>query len=272
MKQDALIKRFSPVLTVCLLLVTAVYPVAADDEEGWQKVQSRHFFIYYKDAPIDFVQDVNEAAESYYQEITQNLGFSRYEPWSYDDRARIYIYSDQDDYVNSAKQAKWSHGVANAREKIIRTFPSAHGFFDSTLPHELGHIIFREFVGFQAEVPLWMDEGVAMYQEKAKRWGSHVIVAQAMENDTFIPLPELSTMGLYRDTDRAIIDLFYAEAASAMYFLISEHGKHRFVSFCQELQEGIRFDEALRRSYSRFDSMEEFNKAWVQYIRKRTTK
>src|SRR3989338_10517360 len=109
-------------------------PTQAAKEE-WQEVHSRHFFVYYKDAPMDFVQNVNEAAENYYEEITRNLGFSRYEPWSYEERAKIYIYSDQQDYIDSARQYRWSHGAADARQKTIRTFPSARGFFDSTLPH-----------------------------------------------------------------------------------------------------------------------------------------
>lgn len=266
MKKESLLKFFRLVLAV--FLVSAYLNPATAEEDGWQKVQSRHFFIYYKDSPIDFVQNVNEAAESYYEDITRNLGFSRYEPWSFDERAKIYIYSDQDDYINTAQQANWSHGVANAKEKVIRTFPSAHGFFDSTLPHELGHIIFREFVGFRADIPLWMDEGVAMYQEKAKRWGSTAAVGKALESKTFIPLGELSTMGLYRDTDRETIELFYAEAASAMYFLITEYGEHRFVSFCRELKDGAHFEDALQRNYSRFDNMDGLNKAWVDYLKK----
>jgi len=70
----------------------------------------------------------------------------------------LNIYDNADDYVQAGKMASWSHGVASPKNKVIRTFPAAHGFFDSTLPHELGHIIFREFVGFKAQVPIWFEE------------------------------------------------------------------------------------------------------------------
>jgi len=235
-------------------------------EEKWQEQSSSHFLIYYKEAPLDFIKTVEENAEEYYNEITSNLGFTRYDSWTWDKRAIIYIYNDADDYIKSSKQANWSHGAASVHEKIIRTFPSAHGFFDSTLPHELGHIIFREFVGLYADVPTWFDEGVAMYQEKAKRWGTNKIVRQAMAEERFIPLNKLSTLRLNNKTERETVDLFYAEAASVVYFLMTEFGQSRFVSFCRELKEGHPFEVALKSVYVRFDNIEELNKRWVIYL------
>ncbi len=237
-----------------------------EPEAGWHEQRALHFLIYYKDAPMDFVRNVGQAAEGYYEEIRRNLGFTRYEEWSFDQRAKIYIYRDQEDYVNTAKQAHWSHGAANAKDKIIRTFPAAHGFFDSTLPHEMGHIIFREFIGFEASVPTWLDEGVAMFQEKAKRWGTNKAVKKAIEEKQFIPLPELSRLRLSNDTDPAVIDLFYAESASVVYYLIMELGEYRFVQFCRDLKEGKVFAQALGSAYGRFENLDELNQAWVKYL------
>ena len=252
-----------------LLLLLGVFlslssPAGAAPE--WNEYKGQHFLIYYKDAPMDFVQNVDESAERYYQEITENLGFTRYKSWSWDDRAQIYIYKDQDDYVNHSRQAHWSHGSASAREKIIRTFPSAHGFFDSTLPHELGHIIFREFIGMSADVPLWMEEGVAMYQEKAKRWGANDVVRQTLKDGRFIPLEDLSQSSLLRNANETTVDLFYAESASIVYYLISEIGEYRFVYFCRRLSEGDTFLVAFKMAFVRFRNLDDLNKAWVEYL------
>ncbi len=232
----------------------------------WNEYKSDHFVVYYREAPVDFVQSVQDMAEGYYKEISENLGFTRYQNWTYDDRAKIYIYNDYDDYIATAKQAKWSHGVASARSKEIRTFPAAHGFFDSTLPHELGHIIFREFIGIDTPTPLWLDEGVAMYQEKAKRWGSNAAVKKAIEQKTFMPLDDLSTMYLYNTTPKDIIDLYYAEAASIVYFLITEWGSYRFVNFCRRLSDHYSFKDALTATYPRIRNISDLNKAWVSYL------
>ena len=233
----------------------------------WQEEKSEHFIIYYKSAPADFVENVEQMAEQYYHEISDNLGITRYQNWTYDKRARIYIYDDQDDYVNSAQQARWSHGAASAKTREIRTFPSAHGFFDSVLPHELGHIIFREFVGFNINLPLWLDEGVAMYQEKAKRWGANKSVQEAIKKKTFIPLEELTYMSLTQNTPQDMVELFYAESASIVYFMISEMGDNSFARFCKKLQQESTFDNALSASYMRIHTLVELNKAWMNYLK-----
>ena len=142
----------------------------------------------------------------------------------------------------------------------------AHGFFDSILPHELGHIVFREFIGANTKIPLWMEEGVAMFQEKAKRWGANKVVKMAIDNKTFIPLNELSTLRLAGNTDQAFVDIFYAEAASVIYYLITEFGEYRFVQFCNNLKEGKVFNQALESAYMRFDDVDQLNRAWVKYL------
>jgi len=236
-------------------------------EDRWQELKSDHFIVYYKEAPLDFVHNVQESAEQYYREINDNLGFTRYEGWTYDRRAKIYIYNDQEDFSKDA-HARWAHGVASVQNREIRTFPSAHGFFDSTLPHELGHIVFREFIGITEQVPLWLDEGVAMYQEKAKRWGANKLVQQAIQKGQFIPLDELTHMVLYSDTPRETVELYYAEAASITYFMITELGKFRFVNFCRKLKEGSSFENALHHAFARVKNLNDLNKLWVAYLHK----
>lgn len=252
-------------LTACAA-ISAVGPACAA-QERWKEYKRRHFIIYYKNAPFDFVETVEKAAEEYYRDITDNLGFTRYKGWNWEDRAKIYIYDDKDDYVEAGKQSEWSHGSAYPKDRTIRTFPLAHGFFDSILPHELGHIIFREFVGFRAKVPLWFEEGVAMNQEKAKRWGAHGMVREAMEDGTFKPLQELTMFSLWRNQTEAYISLFYAEAASAVHYMISELGRQRFVIFCRKLKDGMKFDNALERVYIRYKNQEDLNEAWVKFLK-----
>jgi len=235
-------------------------------QDEWQAKHSRHFVIKYKDAPEDFIRTVQDTAERFYEDITRNLGFSRFSPWTQENNITIYIYRDQQDYLESSQTLDWSHGVAYFRRREIRTFPAAHGFFDTVLPHELGHIIFRGFVGENQVIPLWLDEGVAMFQEKAKRWGAHKIVKQAVADGRFVPLRQLSQVRLSSETPREDLELFYAEAASVVYYMINELGQQRFVNFCRALRAGEKFSEALRRTYPRFKNIDVLNKSWMGYL------
>jgi len=254
------IKIISMIVCMCVVGASAAFA------EKWKEYKRQRFIVYYKNAPFDFVESVEKASGQYYLEITDNMGFTRYKGWNWDERAKIYIYDNAKDYVTTGKQAGWSHGVASPRDKVIRTFPSAHGFFDSTLPHELGHIIFREFIGFKARIPAWFEEGVAMYQEKARRWGAHDTVRQAIENGTFKPLNELSITSLRYRPSKGLINLFYAESASVVNFLINEYGKQRFVRLCRKLKDGGPFSWALDSIYVRFKNVDDLNKAWVKYL------
>ncbi|MFC1593996.1 peptidase MA family metallohydrolase [Candidatus Omnitrophota bacterium] len=249
---------------VCILLVASCAFCA---EEKWKERKSTHFVVYYKDAPKDFIEDVIDAAEDYYYEITKNLGFHRKDFWLWEERADIYIYLDADDYSSSTGQPTWSSGSASYRERKISTYPLASGFFDTLLPHELGHIIFREFVGFRAKIPLWLDEGVATYQEKAKRWGARKTVKKAIDAGTFIPMEELSKMGSASRLDPTQVNLFYAEATSIVYFLLTQHGRHNFIEFCRELRDGETMEDAIDHAYVRFESMDDLNTHWLRYIK-----
>lgn len=252
------------ILFTFLILILGVVGTAGAAD--WRKYDSSHFIIYYKDAPLDFVKSVSETAEELYQQIPRNLGFVRYSGWKYDDRAAIYIYDSQNDYKVDAANMEWSSGHANIARKEIRTYPSAAGFFDSTLPHELAHIIFREFIG-NNPMPLWLDEGVAMYQEKAKRWGANKIVLNAMEDGKFLSLMDMTYERLSKEKDQEIINIFYAEAASIVYYMIVELGESRFENFCRKLSDGIPFVEALETNYGRFHSIEDLNARWVDYLK-----
>jgi len=217
---------------------------------------------------IRFAKRVEEMAEYYYHKIAENLGFTRYKGWNWDKRAKIYIYDSADDYVNAGKQFRWSHGTASPKDRTIRTFPAAHGFFDSTLPHELGHIIFREFVGFKADVPTWFEEGIAMYQEQAQRWGAHDTVRRALEDGTFIPLDQMTYVRLSAKIEPKRVRLFYAESASVINYMINELGEERFVRFCRQLKKGNPFEWTLKSVYVRFKDTKELNEAWVKFLKK----
>jgi len=237
--------------------------------EAWKELKSRHFIVYYKGTSVDFARTVSDSAEEYFYQITRDLGFIRHQSWSFDERARIYIYDDKEDYIESSRQANWSAGAAYYEERTIKTYPAAAGFFDSLLPHELGHIIFYEFIGNKrAYIPRWFDEGVAMYQEKAQRWGSHQAVKKALDDKTFIPLEELSRTVLDQHSSKELVQLFYAESASAVYFLIKENGDFRFLTFCKNLKDGLTFERAMELSYPHFRTLKQLNEAWVAYLKR----
>ncbi len=250
-----------------MLLMVAVCAPAAQAKKEWVQLKGQNFIIYYRETvPENFVNTVMEESETEFKNVTANLGISRYQSWAWDKRALIYIYSDEDDYIQNGGQAGWSHGAALIETKVIKTYPSDSGFFDSILPHELGHIIFHELIGVKTDVTLWLDEGVAMYQEKAKRLGAAKQIKQAIQNGQFISLTALTDMRLYKNSDDKTVQLFYAESAGIVYFMITELGQEHFYKLCQELKEHTPLGMALPKVYMRIKDLEDLNKRWVKYL------
>jgi len=217
---------------IIILLITFVGINHSYAKEKWNEYRKLHFIIYYKNAPKDFVKTVEKTADKDFRAISKNLGIHGYQNWSWEKRAKIYIFDNHEEYVTESKVAGWSTGHASFSTKTIRTYPTARGFFDTTLLHELTHIIMGEYMGrHNRKIPPWFHEGVAMQQEMARRYGSHDLVRKAIKDETFMSLGELSGLALRGSTDRDTVDLYYTESASAVSFLIERYGLLRFQRF-----------------------------------------
>ena len=253
---------------VVFLAVSVVSAGHAGQAGAWREEKSTHFIVYYNNAPEDFIRKLVENAEYDYDKIAGDLGFNRKDFWLWDERAEVYVYDNADAYHSDTGQPAWTGGDALPGRKIIRTYVYAQGFTETTLPHELSHIIFREFVGFyNPAVPRWLDEGVAQYQEKGRVAGAKPLIQSAMNNGSFIPLSELENLGPQLMFSEAAAGLFYAESAGIVDFLIGEYGPDAFVTFCQNLRDKKNLQRAVSSAYP-FSTIVEFNAAWEKYIKK----
>jgi hypothetical protein len=233
----------------------------------WEVAKNNHFIVNYRtEVTEQFAQTVLDSSEEIFRQVLENLGLSRYQSLG-DKKVTIYVYLDKDDYIKNSGQAGWSHGAAYTFTKTIHTFPADWGFFDTLLPHELGHIVLHDYVGEHGNMPLWFDEGVAIYQEKAKQMLARRTVQEALKNGQFISLNQLTDMRLYSHSPKETVELFYAESASVVYFLISQLGEGYFHRLCRELKEGTPFAEALSKVYPQIPNMDELNKRWTRYVK-----
>jgi hypothetical protein len=256
-----------PVLLLCLALTSAIpaYPAA---QKEWKALKGTHFIIYYQDAPEEFISQLAGRAEDYYKGIAEDLGFVRFNFWLWDERARIYIYDNREDYQSDTGQPAWSAGCAVVREKLILSFAYAQGFCETILPHEIAHIIFREFVGFANRgIPLWLDEGVANFHDKSKEPLSKEMLQEAFQANSLIPIEQLSNISNLQEIAPAVVGLFYAESFSIINFLIKQYGRDDFVQFCRNLRDKQRLNEALASAYG-LNSLKELGQAWQDYLKR----
>lgn len=234
---------------------------AIADDTIWDKKKSRHFIVYHQDAPAEYLKQLIIKAEDYYGSITDYLGYRRFNFWLWDNRCKIYLYPDREAYLKTAKRASWSRAHVDVLKKEIITYIWQENFFDTILPHEMGHIVFREFVGFNKGLPLFLDEGIACMQEQSKQERldiAKVLIAWNLH----IPVDNLFKLR----SDSVIIPfIFYSESASIVNFLIEKFGKELFVFFCRRLRDGQNYEEALTDTY-KFSDLGKLEDSWINYI------
>lgn len=271
-----------------ILFINFIFNIFA---ENWKELSGEHFIVYYL-GDEKFAREVELAAEKYYQHIAMDIGYPRYsEFWTWDKRVKIYIYQTKEDFTKATNQPTWSEGMADYINKTIITYQQSSTFTVSVLPHEIAHLIFRDFVGFKGEVPLWLDEGVAQWAEVGKRQHIKELIKKLYEDDLLISLSDLTKLDIRRFNDKSrvyirptrtkegssgvlfmsleqLISNFYLQSASLVGFLIEKYGSYSFANFCRELRDGKTLDDALRATYGiYFKNIDELETEWRKYIK-----
>ena len=234
--------------------------------EDWAELKGDHFIIYYQ-ADNRFASEVLRKSESYYRNIGKDLSFTRYSNfWQWENRVKIYIFPNKEQYQGATNEPAWSEGVASYTKKEIRSYAWSKGFLDALLPHEITHLVFRDFVGFKGEVPLWLDEGVAQWEEPAKRAVVRKTMKAQLTAGKFFPVTQMTTVNLEQMKGDEVV-AFYVQAASFVDFLITEYGSEGFIVFCRQLRDGKSLDDALRFAYpTSIRNQKDLEEKWNNYI------
>jgi hypothetical protein len=283
--------RKSVFLVLCISLFSAQSSFAQSAfTEEQKEIAGDHFIIVFT-GNDSFPRDVAAKAEIYYSRIATDLGYPRYsEFWTWDNRVRIFIYPDHDSYIKATKQPAWSQGVADYRQKAIASYVWSKGFVESLLPHEMAHLIFRDFVGFKGEIPRWLDEGVAQWAEEDRRGQIKQMAREYYNNDTLLSITDMMKLDITRisETDKVyirasrtkkgdqgvlflsagnLVGTYYLQAASLVGFLIERYGSYSFADFCRQLRDGKGLEESLRFAYpTKIRDLEDLEKLWREYL------
>ncbi|MFC1807267.1 hypothetical protein ACFL0T_02735 [Candidatus Omnitrophota bacterium] len=282
-------------LLVALLLATFLIVSMAQAEPDWKEHGSTHFIICHT-GDENRAKGIADKAERYYKNIAVDLGYPRYSDfWMWDDRVRVYLYPDKESYLREAEAQEWSEGTADYKKKEIYSFVDSQDFEDSVLPHEMAHLIFREFVGFTGEIPMWLDEGVAQWAEEAKRSEMKAMVKKYYKDEKLLMFSDMVKLDLsyigskenkvrvHMKPSRAVdgkpivliistdelLTTYYLQSVSLIGFLVEKYGSQKFAELCRQLRDGKEVEDALRVSYPAvITSMDVLSDKWREYISK----
>ena len=235
--------------------------------ESWQQRKVTHFVVNYV-GDAEEAQSVADEAEAAYQRLHDDLGFRKVDDfWLWDRRVRIFIYPTREKYIAATRSPAWSGGKARGDTREIDTYRRSGGFLTTILPHEITHLMFHDFMGFETEAPQWLHEGLAQWQDHAGRKSFHMTSRVLVLNGLAIPLGILIRMDVRTVTQTGIAVAYYTEAASVVGFLLETRGADEFRELCRHLKEGKDLDAALRFTYKeKMANIGELEKVWKQYL------
>jgi tetratricopeptide (TPR) repeat protein len=144
--------------------------------------------------------------------------------------------------------------------------------WQDTAAHEYIHLVVAWLSKDQA--PVWLQEGLAKYLEKAWR-GERIeylsvhqqsLLAIAVKDDSFVPFEKFARSMAYLDSgDEAA--LAFAQVATMVAFLQKKAGDQAFPILMDRLAKGETAEEAVA-SLAGYDSFYNFKSDWKGFIRK----
>ncbi len=242
--------------------------------KDWETDKSEHFIVYYAGSKESaWIEKVLRKAEYYYDKVADHIGYARYNNyWTWEDRAKIFIFPDKMSYAQNTGYPPWTKGVVFRdqevfKSKVIVTYKQEDDFMEGVLPHEIGHLILHDFIGFEKKIPRWFDEGVAQLQEKDKVQKASQYMQMAIAQNKYYPLSQLMSLDINSEVDFEKVVQFYAQSVSLIDFMISKYGKDRFGELCYEMKDNLSFEDALKKVYpTMFDSLEELEEKYLKYF------
>lgn len=264
--------RFQPVIFLLVFVVFLVLPSGrrpASAAPTWEEIKGKHFVVYsYPAHNREAANTVLRRAEDYYQKIGGQIGYTRYHSfWTWDERVKIILFPDQPSFAETTGQPTWSQGYASRdaylfKSRTIVTYLQESNFYNEILPHEVSHLILRDFTANR--IPVWFEEGVAQLQEASKSEIAARICRTLIERKKYIPLSVLMNWDVRTEEDKSKVAVFYAQSLSIVEFLLKRYGNAAFGELCGHLKNGKTFEEALRGAYTNnINTITDLENKWI---------
>jgi hypothetical protein len=220
-----------------------------DKRYPWQSLastvpQGGELILFWYTGGDSFARELMDTCEEGLARLTQDIG-------TYPERPiKIYIYASTSDLKGAMIfPQEWTGGVAFTAFSTIAIGipPSELDWGRRALVHELTHLVVHQATfSPYGQLPLWLDEGLAMYNEGELEPVFHSYLEEAILKDELISVRSLCSPF---SADYEIACLSYAQSYSLVGHLLDNYGQDRMLDLLTLLKQGSTYDEALTEVY-----------------------
>ncbi len=215
-----------------------------DTRYSWQTKQRGNILLFWARGDDNFAEQLVTSATDSLARLEREAGIKL------EKRVRLFVYPSSADLRAAILYAtEWTGGVAFTDFGVVAIgiSPAELGFGTRALAHELSHLVTRQSsFSFYGDIPVWLNEGLAMWNEGSMRPEMVLELQRAVEQRKFPTLRTLSSP-FPGDVDEAL--LAYAESQSVVTFLLEKYGPNKMVELLQVFKNGSGYDEALLKVY-----------------------
>lgn len=200
--------------------------------------------LFWYEGDDSFAQELINACEEGLGRLTQDIG-------TYPERPiNIYVYASASDLQGAMIfPQEWTGGAAFTEFGIIAIgiSPSQLDWGKRALVHELTHLVVHQATfSPYGELPTWLDEGLAMYNEGELATSFKAYLQQAISEDKLISVRSLCSP-FSAEPEKAYLS--YAQSYSLVEYLLDDYGRDRMLNLLTLLKQGNTYDEALTQIY-----------------------
>ena len=231
-----------------------------DNRYPWQSLSSEKLTLFYYEDNQSMAKELLTAAEEALKRLASDTGVYLENP------VEIYIYANSKDLQGSMIfPREWTGGVAFTQYSIIAIGISSYNLSwgKNALAHELGHMVTHQltFSPYGANLPTWLDEGLAMHAEGQLDDNLQSYLKKAIERQNLISIRSLCSP-FSAISEEAYLS--YAESQSVVEFLIKNYGNNEISNLLDLLKDGHSIDEALIETYG--VDQDGLDQLWREYL------
>ncbi len=230
-----------------------------DNRYSWRNLTQGKISLYWYQGDNNFAQTLMTAAQQALVKLAKDTGATP------DKMVNVYIYASPADLKGAMIYSEeWTGGVAFTQYSIVSIGIATNQLTwgEGAMTHELTHIVIYQMTANPYnDLPVWLNEGLAMYNEGALDAQYAVPLRGAINNDRLFSVRSISSpFSPY--SDKSV--LAYAESYSLIDYLVSQYGAEKMLQLLNTFKEGSDYDPAFQKVYG-FD-MDGLNVQWKPWV------
>jgi len=231
-----------------------------DTRYSWRSLTEGKLTLYWYEGDEYFVQELMATAQDALSRLERDTGAHLRRP------SRMYIYATAQELRGAMiYPQEWTGGVAFTSYGVIAIGiePDNLSWGKKAMTHELTHLVVSQMtLNPYNDLPVWLDEGLAMYSEGVLGVQFATYLAMAVAEDSLFSVRSLASP-FSAEAEKAVLS--YAQSYSLVSFLVSSYGQEKILKLLNTFEQGSTYDGALEKVYG-FD-MDGLDSLWQEYLR-----